>query len=257
MDVIAHRGARLLAVENTVEALHIAWNEGADGVEFDVQVCGDGELIAFHDGSLAAWTGDARPIGEVPWRELRAIDLVDSEGHRGTIAHLDEVIESLQGQSGLLNLELKVADGDPDRALDLAERVASRLKDSSENWVISSFSKAALVRFASSGLPFELAAIVHEKRDWDFSAMADRNDPVAVAAAFGELGGLVGDRFGAVHVHGRTVTPELLSAWRGFGAAVRPWVVNGEQHWAMCVHAAVDAAITDDPGGLRSFLGGW
>jgi glycerophosphoryl diester phosphodiesterase len=50
--VIAHRGARAFAPENTLEAFRLAAELGADMVELDVQLTADAKLIVVHDDSL-------------------------------------------------------------------------------------------------------------------------------------------------------------------------------------------------------------
>lgn len=54
--VIAHRGARSLAPENTLAAAKVAWRLGADGWELDVRMTKDGELILMHDETLSRTT---------------------------------------------------------------------------------------------------------------------------------------------------------------------------------------------------------
>lgn len=54
--IIAHRGARSLAPENTLAAARKALEVGADLWETDVAVTSDGELILFHDDSLVRTT---------------------------------------------------------------------------------------------------------------------------------------------------------------------------------------------------------
>ena len=49
--VWAHRGASGYAPENTLEAFRKAVEMGADGVELDVQLTKDGELVVIHDDS--------------------------------------------------------------------------------------------------------------------------------------------------------------------------------------------------------------
>lgn len=69
MQVIAHRGARAYAPENTLEAIEAARRTGADAVELDVQCARDGALVVVHDDDLMRTT-DARtrfPDRE-PWR---------------------------------------------------------------------------------------------------------------------------------------------------------------------------------------------
>lgn len=46
--VWAHRGASGYAPENTLEAFELAAKQKADGVELDVQLSKDGELVVIH-----------------------------------------------------------------------------------------------------------------------------------------------------------------------------------------------------------------
>lgn len=50
--VIAHRGARAYAPENTLEAFEKAARLGADMVELDVQLTADGQVVVVHDETL-------------------------------------------------------------------------------------------------------------------------------------------------------------------------------------------------------------
>ena len=50
--VWAHRGARAYAPENTLEAFLLAAEQGADGVELDVQLTKDGEMVVVHDEEI-------------------------------------------------------------------------------------------------------------------------------------------------------------------------------------------------------------
>ncbi|MBW2599025.1 MAG: glycerophosphodiester phosphodiesterase, partial [Deltaproteobacteria bacterium] len=80
--IIAHRGARSLAPENTLAAARKALEVGADLWETDVVVTSDGELVLFHDDSLARTTNvkDRFPDRD-PWHsttftldEIRLLD---------------------------------------------------------------------------------------------------------------------------------------------------------------------------------------
>jgi glycerophosphoryl diester phosphodiesterase len=50
--IIAHRGARAFAPENTLVAFEKAARLGADMVELDVQLAADGEVVVVHDATL-------------------------------------------------------------------------------------------------------------------------------------------------------------------------------------------------------------
>ena len=48
----AHRGASAYAPENTMAAFEKAVEMGADGIELDVQLTKDGELVVIHDETI-------------------------------------------------------------------------------------------------------------------------------------------------------------------------------------------------------------
>ena len=50
--VWAHRGASAYAPENTLEAFLLAAEQGADGVELDVQLTKDDEIVIMHDETI-------------------------------------------------------------------------------------------------------------------------------------------------------------------------------------------------------------
>lgn len=49
VEIIAHRGASHDAPENTVAAIKLAWEQGADGSEFDVYLSSDQQIVVIHD----------------------------------------------------------------------------------------------------------------------------------------------------------------------------------------------------------------
>ena len=55
-EIIAHRGARSLAPENTLAAAKAAWQSGAHRWETDIQITRDGCLVLFHDRDLLRCT---------------------------------------------------------------------------------------------------------------------------------------------------------------------------------------------------------
>jgi glycerophosphoryl diester phosphodiesterase len=65
----AHRGARAHAPENTLEAFELAVRLGATGIESDVWVTADGEVVLDHDGVLRSGLR-RRPIASVRRAEL-------------------------------------------------------------------------------------------------------------------------------------------------------------------------------------------
>ena len=82
---IAHRGARNVAPENTLEAMEKAAQLGADAVEIDVQLTADGCVVVVHDDDLMRCTDAPRRFPHrMPWRvsdfDAADIRLLDAGG---------------------------------------------------------------------------------------------------------------------------------------------------------------------------------
>ena len=77
--IIAHRGARLDAQENTVEAFHLARAQGANVMEIDIWLSKDGQLVLRHDASATLASGEDRPVTEVDFAELRSLGICSLE----------------------------------------------------------------------------------------------------------------------------------------------------------------------------------
>jgi glycerophosphoryl diester phosphodiesterase len=70
--VIAHRGASAIAVENTRAALERALELGADGVEIDIRITGDGVAVVAHDPDLRRLARSELAVAVTPLAKLRA-----------------------------------------------------------------------------------------------------------------------------------------------------------------------------------------
>lgn len=75
VEIIAHRGASADAPENTLAAIRLAWQQGADAVEIDVQLTADGQLVAIHDETLLRTGGVDWPVKDRTLAELKTLDV--------------------------------------------------------------------------------------------------------------------------------------------------------------------------------------
>ena len=64
--IIAHRGDATSAPENTIPAFKKALNLGADGIELDVRLTKDRELVVFHDRVLGRTAAGSGPVNHTP-----------------------------------------------------------------------------------------------------------------------------------------------------------------------------------------------
>ncbi|PKN62095.1 MAG: glycerophosphodiester phosphodiesterase [Deltaproteobacteria bacterium HGW-Deltaproteobacteria-15] len=85
MQVIGHRGAAGLAPENTLAGFRKALELGVDGIEFDVLLTADGEIVVHHNFALnpdiarigGKWIQSSPPavIGKMTFKEIRTYDV--------------------------------------------------------------------------------------------------------------------------------------------------------------------------------------
>jgi len=98
---IAHRGASLLAGENSFEAFKKANDLGYKLLETDVHGSKDGTAYIFHDESLQRLTGDNKKIYNLRDRDIDSIKINNST----IIPRLSDIFEELP--SNFFNLDAK------------------------------------------------------------------------------------------------------------------------------------------------------
>lgn len=75
VELVAHRGASYDAPENTLSAIKLGWQQGADGVEFDIWLSKDAEMVLLHDKDTKRVAGVDRLVKDQTWAELKTLDV--------------------------------------------------------------------------------------------------------------------------------------------------------------------------------------
>ncbi|MCL7956901.1 MAG: glycerophosphodiester phosphodiesterase, partial [marine benthic group bacterium] len=102
--MIGHRGAASEAPENSMAALALALELGADALELDVRRSADGVLVVIHDPDLARTTRSRGRVSELRAAGIARADLADASDpgiprwHQPVrIPHLEEVFAAFPG----------------------------------------------------------------------------------------------------------------------------------------------------------------
>jgi glycerophosphoryl diester phosphodiesterase len=74
MKIIAYRGARAYAPENTLAAFRKALEIGVDGIELDVFVLQSGDLVVIHDIMLNRTTNGRGYVADFTLEEIKQLD---------------------------------------------------------------------------------------------------------------------------------------------------------------------------------------
>jgi len=256
--VMAHRGFRGIAPENTLLAAQLGYDTGADFWELDVAASSDGELFIIHDDNLVRTTDVKAAFPDrTPWivydftaKELKSLDAgswyvktdpfkqiaagrvekQDLAGFKGLrIPTLAEALEITRKNGWKVNIEIKDATG---RACDpwIVEKTAKLVQsmDMEESVVVSSFNHEYLVRMKKTAPGIKIAALIDKPLP----------DPVAVLTRIGAM---------ALNPNFRYLDEETVKKVRAAGFEVFVWTPNEKADMERLVKWGVTGLITDFP----------
>jgi glycerophosphoryl diester phosphodiesterase len=230
-EVTAHRGAKHDAPENTLAAVALALDQGADWVEIDVQLTADGHVIVVHDRDFNRVAGSGLRAETSNLADLRALDVGSWFGaeHSGeSPPTLGEVLDLCRGRAGV-NIELKYFG--PDRGL--AGRVIEIVDEREMG------DQVLLMSFAHQRIA-EAKAL---RPDWKMG--------VLVAVAMGNIFRIEADFYA---VPTSIATRSFIRAAHRRGREVHVWTVDDPLRMSGLVSRGVDNLITGYPAVARDVL---
>lgn len=109
-----NRGCCTLYPENTLEAFRAAAElDGITGIELDIQLTSDGEMVVFHDENLRRVTHIDRNVRGCTLAEIKNIAIPANDGKYCSIPTLEEVLVMMkpycESRGILINIELKTS----------------------------------------------------------------------------------------------------------------------------------------------------
>lgn len=231
MEIWGHRGAYDFAPENTLTSFQLAADMGADGVEFDIQLSKDGEIVVIHDETIDRTSNHSGRVCDYTLAELKTFNF----NKRGitqplfmNIPTLREVFELLRPTGLMMNVELKTNiiryESIEQKALKLAGQFGLL-----ERIVWSSFNHYSVYSIK-------------------------RSEPSARTALLCSGGILVTgeqcEKTGAEALHCNVSQmrwyPELVGDCHSRGVLVRPWVVDKEDDLRLASKLGVNAVMTNN-----------
>lgn len=246
--VIAHRGSSDAVAEHTLGAYRRALEEGVDGLECDVRVTADGELVCLHDRTLERTGDGGRVVSTMTLGELRAVDWGAWKHSRseartpgdGTIVTLRELIELALGASRPTGLAIET-------------KHPTRFGGAVERQVATLLSEYGLTGPRVDGMPWA--------RMMSFSPLAVRRmisllPELSTVLLLGSPlplpyrgGGLIaGAGTAGLDVAILRDHPEVVAAQHDRGHEVFVWTVDAEADIDLCLRLRVDAIISNRPG---------
>ncbi|BCG57716.1 glycerophosphodiester phosphodiesterase [Paenibacillus sp. URB8-2] len=234
----AHRGASAVCPENTMAAFRRSLDLGATGIETDVQMTRDGQLVLIHDEELSRTTNGSGYVKDKTLEELRALDagawFGDGSFAGEKIPRLEELLELLLERDTVLNIELKNGIF-PYPGMEEKVIAAVRAYGMSSRVVISSFNHYSLVHFKTLAPDIETGILYMEGlyRPWNYAATVGAE---------------------ALHANHLAVLPEFVREAAQNGVVYHPFTVNDPKRMEFLIDAGVAGIITDVPDVLARLL---
>jgi glycerophosphoryl diester phosphodiesterase len=234
--VVGHRGGRGEGwpPENTLEAFERARQQGARAIELDVRTCRGGDVVVFHDVSLARMTGGraGRCVCDVPAGELRELDL----GGGARIPALDDALAWARERDVAVNVEMK--HDVPDR-VGLARATALAVRSAGADVLLSSFDPTLLALAAALAPGVRRALLVHSAQPLWADAVQRLARPPLVHA---------------IHLERTQTAPRALAGYLRKGLRVGVWTVNDPREGVDLVALGAASIITDRAGEMLTAL---
>lgn len=228
-----------MAPENTLAAFLLALQAGADGIELDVMLSRDKELVVIHDSTVDRTTDGSGKVAEIPLAALRELDAGARFGEkfRGEkLPTLNEVFEAVGGKMRI-NVELKnyaqPLDDLTSRVIALTERF--HLADSV---LLSSFN------------PINLSKARRQNPKIRRGLLVSPGDRLMLGAG-GRL-----FPYHALHPYYEDVTREMTEQLHARGKQLNTWTVDDPQALLRLRAFGVDGIICNNPAAARAVLEG-
>jgi len=231
--ILAHRGARKYAPENTIAAFKKAKELGFDGVELDVVLTYDKTPVVFHGTDLSLTTKSHGLIHKMLYKDVLnqdAGELFDPRFKGEKIPTLAEALEYLANTNMFINIELKPRLGDGDW---IARTVVEEINYFClyERVLVSSFS------------PFILRHVSKLSPRIPTALLLGPNPLLFLKFALG-ANLLKLSHIGPVFSY---TSKGLVELAHKNGIKVLVWTINTRQELAKCVEIGVDMVVTDEP----------
>lgn len=230
--VFAHRGSSGQWPENTMLAFRKAMEEGADGIENDVHLSKDGEVMIIHDESLARTAGVDSMVWDLTRSELERISAGRTQQDRygfTPIPSLDEYLTFMEEhRDKVTNIELKTAPvyypGIEEKVLELVRRHGLE-----ENVIYSSFNWLSVVKMKRMDPTCKVGLLFSGMRLYHLGPIMRQLDIDCYHPDFNDMDG------------------GLVKALQSEGRLVNMWTVNETLDIRNAIEWGVDGIITNHP----------
>ncbi len=246
--IVAHRGARKAAPDNSRSAFDTAIESRVEGIEFDVQLTLDDIPVLYHDRTLARVGGGRRRVSDFTLQDLRSLDWGGwfDRSFRGE--PLMKLESALRRYARLTRLFIEVKSRAHDRERGRHEILARGVVDLIRKHVPPERLEEGVFLLSKDWRVLDIAA-ANEPR-WNYVL----NVEAPGGFAKGTLPRLA--RLAACCLPVRNLTPSFAGRIHRRGLMVMTYACNRPFQVRRALTCRADVIMTDDPSWLVDYLHG-
>jgi glycerophosphoryl diester phosphodiesterase len=231
--IFAHRGAAGTHPENTMESFIAAKKSGADGIELDVQLTKEGEMVVIHDETVNRTTNGKGFVKNFLLKDLQKLNAsFNFKSFKSFIKvphipTLKEVFEWMKGNDLICNIELKT--GKIEYPF-IEEKVIQLIRDYhfEDRVIISSFNHYSIIRCFRLAPEIEIAPLYSDGlfMPWIYASSIHAK---------------------GIHPNIKVASDDIILSTMEYGIQVRPYTINKEKEMIRLLGLSCSAIITDYP----------
>ena len=227
--IFAHRGYSGKYPENTMIAFKKALECGVDGIELDVQLTKDGEVVIIHDETIDRTTTGKGFVVDYTYEELERFDASFKFKDLGfnKIPTLREYFQLVKDYDIVTNVELKTGINE---YLGIEEKVWELIKEYNleEKVIISSFNHFSVMRMKDIAPQLKYGFL---SEDW-----------IIDAGKYTHSHGVQ-----CYHPRFNNLVPDVIKELKKYNLEINTWTVNLEEDMRYLYSNNIDVIITNYP----------
>ncbi|HEY5833313.1 glycerophosphodiester phosphodiesterase [Streptomyces sp.] len=260
VQVVAHRGASEDAPEHTLAAYRKAIEDGADGLECDVRLTADGELVCVHDWRVNRTSNGRGAVSSLELADLAALDFGSWKGQYADPETPERWDPGERSRVLTLHRLLELV-AETDRRVELAieTKHPTRWAGQVEQRLLELLRRFGLDR-PPNGEPSQVRVMSFSARSLRRVLLAAPTLPTVYLMPYVTPAHRDGRLPPGVRIAGPSIrilraNPGYVARLHRVGHAVHVWTVDEPADVELCVRLGVDAIITNRPRQVLSQLG--